>query len=260
MKSLLLVVNPDPGHEARLATAIALAKGRGGHIICIQVLVAPLAIGDPDSAVVASEMMLAVEKVAREFQEDVEVRLETAGVEWTWERLYGDAAATVISHARLADAVILSAEGPYPTVGSVAPHARIPVMAVPETDPGFDARSPALVAWNGSHPAANALRLSLPLLREADSVHILAVDGDSEDFPAARAHAYLSHHAIASEIHWRHSDGKPVADAILAAARRLGTGLVVAGAFGHNRLREMLLGSVTRALLRDSPFPLLVAH
>jgi nucleotide-binding universal stress UspA family protein len=91
-------------------------------------------------------------------------------------------------------------------------------------------------------------------------VHILVVDDDSETFPAARARDYLLHHDIVSEIHCRRSDGKPVAEAILTFARQLEAGMVVAGAFGHNRLREMLLGSITRALLKDSPLPLLVTH
>ena len=63
-----------------------------------------------------------------------------------------------------------------------------------------------------------------------------------------------------SEGHWRDSDDKPVADAIIAFAEQLGSGLIVAGAFGHNRIREMLLGSVTRSLLKTSPLPLLLAH
>jgi len=51
-----------------------------------------------------------------------------------------------------------------------------------------------------------------------------------------------------------------VADAIIEQSEELGSGMIVAGAFGHNRLREMLLGSVTRELLKKSPIPLLLAH
>ena len=57
-----------------------------------------------------------------------------------------------------------------------------------------------------------------------------------------------------------HSDGKTVGQTFLDFARQLGAGTLVAGAFGHNRIREMLLGSVTRSMLRDSQLPLLLAH
>jgi nucleotide-binding universal stress UspA family protein len=260
MRTILLNINPDPGHEARLAAAISLAKSQSGHINCLQTIIQPLAIGDPESAVVVPEMMEAVEWSARAFREAVEARLEAAGVEWSWGQLYGDPATIIVSHARLADVVILSAEGYYPSVGSVALHARIPILAMPEKGVAFHVQPPALIAWNGSHPAANALRASLPLLRNGGAVHVLVVGDDSEKFPAARALDYLSHHAITAEGHWVRSDSKTVAETILTLAGRIEAGLVVAGAFGHNRIREMLLGSVTRALVKDSPLPLLLAH
>lgn len=62
------------------------------------------------------------------------------------------------------------------------------------------------------------------------------------------------------EGHSGHSGGKPVANAIIVFAEQWGSGLIVVGAFGHNRIREMLLGSVTRPLLKSSPLPLLLAH
>jgi nucleotide-binding universal stress UspA family protein len=260
MRSLLLNINLDSGHPARLAAAIALAKGVGGHVTCLQTLIAPLTIGDPESAAITPRMMEAMERAAAAFQEEVESQLDGAGLGWTWVRLFGDPATIIVSHSRLADVVILSADGGFPTIGSVALHTRAPVLAVPEKGSGFDLPAPVLIAWNGSHACANALRASLALLREADSVHILVVDEDNEEFPAARASEYLSHQAVVSEIHRRTSDGKAVAEAILAFAPKLQAGTIVAGAFGHNRLREMLLGSVTRALLKQSPLPLLLAH
>ena len=67
-------------------------------------------------------------------------------------------------------------------------------------------------------------------------------------------------HQVESEVHWRASEDKPVSDTILEFAEEKGTGIIVAGAFGHNRLREMLLGSATRELLEKSSRPLLLSH
>jgi nucleotide-binding universal stress UspA family protein len=258
VKDLLLNINPDPGQESRLAVAVSLAKSLGGHITCLQSLVPPISVGDPGA--VPPDVVVVLENAAAEFQKDIEARLDEAEVQWTWIREFGDAAALAVSQSRLCDAVILSTAESYPSVGAVALHARTPVLAVPEGAQGFDVASPIVIAWNGSAPVANAMREALPLIVAAPSVHILTVDHDNEEFPAARAFEYLAHHSILSEMHWRHSDGKSLAQAITAFAQQLGAGAVVAGAYGHNRIREMLLGSATRELLRTSTIPLVLAH
>lgn len=257
---MLLNIAPDPGHEARLVTAIALAKSRRGHINCLQALIQPIGTGQPESAVVLPEAMEAVEEAARAFREEVEIRLEQAGVAWTWLKLYGDASPLIVDHSRLADIVVLSAEGSYPGVGSVALHSRAPILAARDSRAAFDPRSPVVVAWNGSPSAAQALRASVPLLRDSGGVHILAVDLESDDFQASDALEYLAHRDVRAEAHWRQSEGRPVERVILEFAEFMGAGALVAGAFGHNRLREMLLGSVTRAMLKDGRLPLLLAH
>ena len=258
MTSLLLNISPDPGHDSRLAAAISVAKSWGGHITCLQCLTPPLSVGDPSVAV--PDVLKAIEKSAADFQEDIEVRLEQAEVGWTWIRDFGDAAALAVSHSRVCDLVILSTDESYPPVGPVTLHARTPVLAVPARSQGFQVEAPIVIAWNGSHPAANAMRGALALIRAAASVHILTVDRDDEAFPAARAFEYLSYHSIQSEIHCRHSDGKPLAQAVTAFEQHMGAGAVVAGAYGHNRMREMLLGSITRELLHTSTIPLVLAH
>lgn len=260
MICILLPISPDAGHEARLLTAIALAKSRAGHIICVQVMPPPIVAADPAGAPALPEMIEAMERTARDVQEEVELRLEQAELKWTWLRLMGDATATIVGHSRFADLILLGAGESTPPLTPVVLHARTPVLAVPQEGGGFPVGVPALLAWNGSYPAANAMRAALPLLHEMAITHILVIDGDSEEFPAARALDYLSHHALRAEIHWRRSEGRTVAETILTFAGHFDAGLIVAGAFGHNRVREMLLGSVTRALIKSSPLPLLLSH
>ena len=100
----------------------------------------------------------------------------------------------------------------------------------------------------------------MPLFETMQPVHVLPVDHDSEAFPASLVQHYLLEHDIPSDIDWRSSEGTSVAEAILQHAEEMGAGLIVAGAFGHNRLRELLLGSVTRELLEKSTRPLLLSH
>jgi nucleotide-binding universal stress UspA family protein len=260
MISVLLNVAPDGGQESRLQAAIALVKAQGGHITCVQTISDMPVAPDPTAAATEAEVLVEMEEVAREFQKTVEAGLEDSGVNWSWLRFYGDPATILIERSRFADVIVMSTEDAFPPISSVALHTRTPVLAVPRRDPNLIAESPALVAWNGSTPAANAVHGAMPLFDSMQPVHILSVDDDSRDLPASLVQEYLAEHEIESDVHWRPSDGKAIAEAILERAEEMKSGIIVAGAFGHNRLREMLLGSVTRELLEKSSRPLLLSH
>jgi nucleotide-binding universal stress UspA family protein len=260
MISVLLNVAPDSGQESRLQAALALVKAHGGHITCVQTVSDVPVAPDPTAAATEAEALVELEQVAREFQKTVEAALEGSGADWSWLRFYGDPATALIERSRFADVIVMSTEDAFPPISSVALHTRTPVLAVPRRDPNFIAERSALVAWNGSTPAANAVHGAMPLFDSMQPVHILSVGEDSGDHPASLVQEYLAEHDIESDVHWRPLDDEPVADAIVEYAEEIGAGMIVAGAFGHNRLREMLLGSATRELLEKSWRPLLLSH
>jgi nucleotide-binding universal stress UspA family protein len=261
MISVLLNIVADEGHESRLQVALALVQSQGGHITCVQAIGTTPVAPDPSAAESEAETIIDMEEAAKQFQQTVEAALETAGVQWSWLRAYGDPATILIERARLADVVILSAENSWPPISSVALHSRAPILAVPKPEPNFDTDRSALIAWNGSAPAADAVRGAMPMLNHMDLVQIVTIDDEGEALPASLVQEYLHEHSICSDVHWRSSGaGEPVADALIKQSEELGSGMIVAGAFGHNRIREMLLGSVTRDLLKKSPVPLLLAH
>ena len=260
MISVLLNVAQDGGHEARLQAALALVKAQGGHITCVQVVTDVPAPPGPTAATAEPEGLVEMEDAARQFQHAVEATLGGSGAEWTWLRSYGDPATILIERSRFADVIVMSTEDSFPPISSVALHTRTPILAALRRDPNFMAQRTALVAWNGSAPAAHAVQGAMPLFESMQPVHVLPVDDDSEQFPASLVQHYLLEHDIPSDIDWRSSEGTSVAEAILQHAEEMGAGLIVAGAFGHNRLRELLLGSVTRELLEKSTRPLLLSH
>jgi nucleotide-binding universal stress UspA family protein len=116
-----------------------------------------------------------------------------------------------------------------------------------------------MVAWDGGHEGARAMRAAVPLLRMASAVHLVAVKNDDEPFAGLEAASYLSRHDIHAEVHEIKREG-PAASVIETTARDLGIGLIVMGLFGKSRLREMVLGGVSRAMLDHSKIPLLLAH
>ncbi len=123
----------------------------------------------------------------------------------------------------------------------------------------------AAIAWDGSLPSGRAVRGALPLLRAAKSIVILQdPDGMTAEEKAAgdpaRLVAYLASHGIAGAS-VQMVAGRREGPAILAAAQAAGASVLVAGAFGHSRLGEALLGGATRAFTSPASGPhLLLAH
>ena len=91
-------------------------------------------------------------------------------------------------------------------------------------------------------------------------MNIVTVSEDEIGFPPTDASRYLARHGIASELHeWPRQD-RPVAEVIREAASSLDAAYIVLGAYGHSRIREAVLGGVTRNMLDSSEVPLLMGH
>ena len=270
LKSILLHIHDDHAQDERLAVALDLARACQSHISCVQVTpFNSYIVGDPFGGLYASTTLLdALRTQEEEERVRVEQRLKSEDVTWDWSHGDGEAAHVLVSRGRLADVLILSREdkgrgdkpGPLPIVADVALHARAPILVVPPGTNGFRGDGPVVIAWNGSFEAAHSLRLTLSLLHMASEVHIVSVSDDAVDFPSTDASRYLARHGISSELHEWPRKGRSVARALSDAALELGASCLVMGAYGHSRLRETMLGGVTRELLTQTRVPLLMAH
>ncbi len=196
--------------------------------------------------------------------------LRDSGLRGSWRVGEGDLAEVLSMAAASTDLLLLQ----RPEVREDAPigfgstsrtvfAAGRPVLVVPAVGAGSTGHR-VLVAWNGSIEATRALHGAAPLLAQADAVHVL--DGSRERGPEGMAWlppvplpTWFEQRGIHASIERFESHGAP-APAILARAQALNSDLIVMGAWGHSRLAEMVLGGVTRALFRDCPLPLLVAH
>lgn len=271
MKSILVHINPDEGHEARLQAALDIVRYFEGHLTCLQVSpVETFAAIDPYGVgQLLSETAEKVREYAAEQKRKIEDRLKNEGIGWEWHSHIGDAARLLGDHSWLSDLVIVSSPGKDwkprfeapPAAADVAVRSRAPVLVVPDEARGFDCSGPMAIAWNGSPESCVALRGALPMLRKASSVHVLTVaEDDGYDFPSVEASAYLSRYGIESELHELKRDSAPVSDLLLEAAEAKKAVCLVMGAFGHSRLRENILGGVTRGALQRATLPLLLSH
>ena len=269
MTTLILHVQDDPAFESRLQAALDLTRDAQAHLVCVQATpIASYVASDPFGGVfVMGDIVAQLNERDAALRARVEARLQGENVTWNWVHMDGDPAAVLVEQARLADLILVSRTArpqtgtrqPLPLVEDVALHARVPVLVIPPEAKGFDPSQIALIAWNGSPESAAALRAACPMLKKSSGVHLAVIGEDDEFFPANDAALYLARHNIAATVHQRPA-AEDVAQALVQAARDVNAGYLVMGAYGHSRLREFLVGGVTRGLLGQSPLPLLIAH
>jgi nucleotide-binding universal stress UspA family protein len=140
--------------------------------------------------------------------------------------------------------------------------ARRPVLLAPSRLDS-DLTGSAMIAWDESTECWHALSTAIPFLRLAKSVQLVSVDRnpDSRSASQVEALAYLRCHGITATARVIAPDLRTVGDTLLAAAAEGEVGLLVMGAYSHSRLREMLLGGVTRDILKNAAArPVLLAH
>jgi nucleotide-binding universal stress UspA family protein len=138
-----------------------------------------------------------------------------------------------------------------------------PVMVLPKHPPAsFHARR-ILLAWKSTAQAARAAHDALPLLKRAECVVLTEIvantDGGGYEISAQSMANYLGSHGVAVSIRQLHAAGDAGAQ-LIQAAQDNECDLIVAGAYGHSRLREWALGGVTRSLLADSTLPCILSH
>ncbi|SFR09431.1 universal stress protein [Poseidonocella sedimentorum] len=140
-----------------------------------------------------------------------------------------------------------------------------PIPAVINTLPGL-APERVLLAWDESLACARAAHLALPCLKAAREVGIVCFDQPAQDVaggriePGAGAAAWLSHHGCSVTLTQLPAGKREIGGAILDHARETGAGLIVAGGYGHARLRQAVFGGTSRTLIEQTELPVLLAH
>ncbi|MBV1706850.1 MAG: universal stress protein [Hyphomicrobiales bacterium] len=137
-----------------------------------------------------------------------------------------------------------------------------PLLLVPGT---WNDKVPAhiLVAWDGSTAATRAVRDAMPLLRAAEMVRVVAVTGEkdiSHNANGTDLAAHLTRHGCTVTVDVISLKPGGVAASLMAHAEATGADLLVMGGYGHSRLREFVLGGVTRDFFRWGRLPVLMAH
>jgi nucleotide-binding universal stress UspA family protein len=271
MKSVLLHVQDDDGLESRLQAALSIVRASNGHLSCLHVtpINAYVAFDGFGGVFVMNDIMKALEEQEAKMRTKIEGHLAREDVSWTYEQTTADPTYSLVSHGALADLIVVgrsrhSQTAAYPAMamfGEILKASRTPLLVYPESKKDFDPVGPAVIGWNGSFEAANALRAALPLLKQASAVHVITIGEDKDlDFPSLDASEYLSRHGVKTELHSETKGSKAVAEKLVGTAQGLGASYLVMGGYGHSRAREYWFGGVTRSALTECPIPLILSR
>lgn len=270
-KTILFHVHDDDAVMDRLQAALAIARAFAAHLRCIHVIpIEAYSVVDTyGGTFVSGEIVEAFEQEANDLRMSIEQLLRKEDVSWTYETVTGDVATTLIQRASLADLVIAVREprqlhygGDTVTLlGDLLAQVRTPVLIIGDGQPHFDPFGPAVIAWNGSYEAANAVRMAVPLLRLASTVSVIAFSEEARTmFPSTDLVHYLSRHGIPAELEVQTAPAAGLSFALTGYAQRKGAAYMVMGGYSHSRAGEFLFGGVTRTLLKSCQIPLLVAR
>jgi nucleotide-binding universal stress UspA family protein len=174
-------------------------------------------------------------------------------------------------HARYADLLILGQSNPedeslvdagFP--GQIVLSSGRPVLLLPSAGNFPSIGKRVLVAWDAGREAARAVTDALPFLQRAAKVSVLAVNPDRNgghgEQPGADIALFLARHGVRVEATESHSGTVDIGAWLLSRAFDLEADLIVMGAYGHSRIRELAFGGVTRTLLGEMTVPVLMSH
>ncbi|WP_370125608.1 universal stress protein [Sinorhizobium fredii] len=140
-----------------------------------------------------------------------------------------------------------------------------PLLVVPPGSKATLQPKTVLLAWDSRPSAARAAREALEIMKAADSVHVTMVDPvvtlrASGDEPGADVAGYLARHGINISVENLPSSGRSITEVLQKHALDIDADMIVMGAYGHSRIRELLLGGVTKSMLKEARFPIFMAH
>ena len=272
-----ILVHYDAGKTApvRLETAIEIANTFGSHIAC---LYARSAQPEPSAGYEATQIIheaqkrMRVDMLAEAERSYAECQRRTGFDRMEWRASEIDALSVVALHARYADLVVIGQQNSEWPTGvhkdferSLPVASGRPVLVVPYAYERRPVGRQVLVAWNASREAARAVNDALPLLKRASQVHVVIFDRTAAgaahgEEPGADVALFLTRHGVKVIVSRYDAPDADIGSQLLSRAFDLSADLIVMGAWGHSRLREFMLGGVTRTLFESMTVPVLMSH
>lgn len=274
LASVMVSLGLDQSNDARLELAGQLAEQFGAAVIGIAAAqFSPLYFTDGDMAErLIAQGEAAIKKRLAELESEFRQALRNRTCKSVeWRSALDFPIRHALREARSADIIVTGGHAPalsdaftLASPKDLVMQAGRPVLLAPDGAGWLDLRT-VLVAWKDTAGARRALSDALPLLLRAKNVVIAEIPEGNDEQAAAPANiadvaAFLSRHGIVATTRVAETRGRGVTAELDEIAQDLAAGLIVAGAYGHSRFRELVLGGVTEHLVTQSNHCVLLSH
>jgi nucleotide-binding universal stress UspA family protein len=275
IKDLVVHLVAGRGHQPAANYAISVAEAFDAHVAGAAIAfepVIPATITGTIPVDVIEAQRVENTRAAQEVLDRFEQAAQRAGVSAEARLLDGTLPGSAETFARLARRFDLAVIGQAERGQSGAEDLIIegalfgsgrPVLVVPYIQKQGLRLERVVACWDGGRPAARAMGDALPFLGKAKKVDVVIVasePGKGDEMTGINIGRHLSRHSVDVEIKRITTREVDVASAILSYAADVSADFLVMGGYGHSRLREFILGGVTRSVLKAMTVPALMSH
>ena len=255
-----------------LRLALALAARFGAEAEAVFAKIPPFIPASVDG-VLTPQIVEAQQSIYVQRAENAKKALEAASqgsaVKPIWTSLDGPAIDVMIGRARFADLAVIGQPPPeetdavtdYDLPAELVMGLGRPVLIVPHAGEFTDVGKRVLVARAGTRESRRAAWDALPLINPGSAVTVLMVNPKTANSSSeSDMKAWYARHGLDAKIRVVRSQDMEVGDVLLSTAAEISADLIVMGAYGRSRLRELILGGATHSMLKHMTVPVLMSH
>ena len=277
IKDILVVCDASEANDYRVETALLLAKIYQAHITGVHFVPYPMipiyGYGNPEVIpYYADDQIEEANSNAELLKSKFKKKASELEVPCEWNEIEGVDLHYIVDKSRYADVVILprgysrlGEDNPQILADYLSVHMGRPLMVIPDLKKIFNLPKRVVIAWNESLESARAVHDALPFLDLTENVQIVSVSSTNDEEKANLIYSddlrkHLSHHGINAEVVSLNKTTKGTGATILQGAIEYDADLIVMGAYGNMRFKEIVLGGTTKYLLKHTTIPLFLSH
>lgn len=264
--TIMVTVDTEEGGRERVRIAGHLADAFDAGLLGVSAQM-PLSLASAGGPPIDSYALPRLREACLVGLAEAHALFEETAAGWSrreWASGFDSPLSFVLRQASRAGLVVTgrpAADGFYtraPHPGDLVMNLGRPLVIVPPAIDHLEIRRIA-IGWSPTREARRAVTDALPFLKRAHSVVVCMID-EGTACDATPVLRYLEAHDIEARAAYGSLDGTPTAEALIDLACEQAADLLVAGAYGHSRIREWAFGGVTRDLLYACPICCLLSH
>ena len=277
IKDILVICDASEANDFHVETTLLLAKVFNAHVngMYLTPYMTPSESSSGFNKVIdylSSEKLETAKETAETIRTNFENKASELEIPYDWYFTTGIDKQYIIDHARYADFVVLpqgysslAEEHLHRIDDYISIYIGRPTVILPDIKKVFNFPKKIIIAWDESQEATRAVHDAMPFLEYAENVQIVSVSGTPKGEKTSIIYCddlrnHLSHHNISAEVVIADELDDGIGKTILQSALEYDADLIVMGAYGETRLKEIVLGGVTRYLLNNSTIPLFLSH